>query len=262
MRVRVGLTTLLVAALAATVSSCGDDDGSEYVFVPSGTGAPASGTPGQDAVTVLKDPALGKALVSLNDVGPGFAVNVNPDDDRAKGMGCLEPLGNLSRSNLSADASDQARYDAASQLAVPSVVTKIRSFSSVERATAMFEQIADAAKGCTSVSSTTDGFSIELGVSTDRKRSGPAADDQFTMTAMGAGTTNGVSFPFGTQLTAIRVRNNITLVAFTGVGFDLTTDANRVAGLALERLVSVTAGELPNPTPLNLHVTTQADLVP
>jgi hypothetical protein len=255
-KIRRLLCATVVLTVATALSACGSSsDGS------AGSGGSDSGT------KLLSASQISDAVISLDDLGPGFKVDKSDDGDNKTSFGCLDSLDKLDKldgGKFKPVHEKEIDYAADSEIGVPAVFTTVGTFRDQATVSEAVSTVKKALDGCTSVDATDDdGFRVQLKVSVDEKTSGPGATAQVNLTATGTGTEQGTSFPFGIRLTIIQVDNNVGLCALVsfGQGDSIGADADKIASIALERLVAVVAGKKPSPAPANLHVTTPEEML-
>jgi hypothetical protein len=242
-------SAVLVVTLAAALTGCGSSSDSKETGSGSG-------------VKILSASQVGQAVIALEDLGPGFKVDKSDDGDDKSSFGCLDGLDKLDKNKIKPPQDEETDYAASSDIGIPAVFSKVGSFKDSSDASSILSKFKSAVQGCTSVDATDDdGFHVKLAITLDEKASGSGATAQVNMTAQGTGETSGQTFPFGIRMTAIQVDNNVSLVGFVTFGSSVEPEASKMAAIALERLVAVVGGKTPSPTPANLHVTTEDELL-
>lgn len=219
--------------LTAALTGCGADDESEG----SGSG---------DGVVVLDQEQVDQAVLSIDNLGPGFVVDEDDDSDDAgeeadTDLGCLDAVDDdLEESEAKAEVS----YAAVNDLESPTVDSGVSSYGSVDDVTERFERLRTALADCTSIEVSEDDVSFSLTVESDEETSSDEVEEQLNITATGTASTQGVELPVAMRLSAARVDNHVVFLSRFDLGADGALEPYTEA--AVGRLLAVLDGETPD----------------
>lgn len=233
-------SALLVLTLAAVLTGCG-----------------SSGP------TILSASQAEASLIAASDLGSGFKVDTSKNSSSSTDMGCLNNLDKFGKKKLKPARDKTVQYKADSPIGIPLVFSAVASLNSVSDATKGVHEFSSLVAHCTTVDTTdSNGFHIKLNVSSNTTKIGSAATAQINLIASGTGQTQGITVPFSFDISLIQLKNQVAMVGYVTMATDISTDANALAKIALDRLVAATDGKpAPKPKPLNLHIVTQAEIL-
>ncbi|GGO73962.1 hypothetical protein [Nocardioides deserti] len=224
--------------LTAALTGCGSDDESS-----GGSGGSS------DEVVVLDQEQVDQAVLSIDNLGPGFVVD--EDDDSENGddadeeadtdLGCLDAVDDdLEESEAKAEVS----YAAVNDLESPTVDSGVSSYGSVDDVTERFERLRTALADCTSIEVSEDEVSFSLTVESNEETSSDEVEEQLNITATGTASTQGVELPVAMRLSAARVDNHVVFLSRFDLGADGALEPYTEA--AVGRLLAVLDGETPD----------------
>lgn len=230
-----------VLLLAASLTACGkddkaDDDGDRF-----------------ESPAALSRSEVGKALLTLDNVGPGFSVapEDDDDDDDDTSLGCFTdiaknddkgPFTDSAKKDDSVEAEIEFEYN--TQLKTPGVFNNISSSPSWNGKD-VFKPVADKLEDCTEVHETDkDGTTYDLTIDTDSDTTLDDVDEQLNITADGNVSSKGFKLPVTFDFVFYRVDNHAGWVGTVEFG-DSGIDADEYAEISLHRLQAVIDGKEP-----------------
>jgi hypothetical protein len=232
-----------LAAIALLAAGCGDDSG--------------SGGGGNDVETLSQE-QVEQALLTIDNLGPGFVVAEEDDDEEDEddsGLGCL--FSDIEESPLDKLAEDdnveaEVEYEFQAEIPSPGVQHSISSSPEVDPDDEdVLQPIVDAIDGCTEVDETDDeGNVLDLAVSYDTEISDEKADEQVNLFAEGTMTTpDGVEVPISFRFAFTRLDNNLSMLGvFTVFDDNGGPLFDAYQQIAVDRLAAVIDGEEPEAT--------------
>ena len=224
MRKRIVLSALSVLAVIA-VTGCG------------------SSSSGSADVTVLSKAEAKKSLIGLDELGKGFRVSKDDEDDDSS-MGCLDNFDGVDKVVKEPATEAEVDYEADSDIGLPGVFTAVASFKSLAQAEKGMAAVRKALKDCTAVDETDkDGAHFKLKISTDDDKAGPRADDEVNLNATGTIQTEGIEAPMAVHFALIRVDNHVIMNGIATVAEDARDEAKEIAEVSLSRFVAVLDGK-------------------
>jgi len=248
MHIRRIASAALVTALSATVlAGCGDES--------DGTSAEA---PTSQAPKVLTADDLKAAVIRVADIGDGFRVGDDEDDDDPA-PGCLKALDVTNDGFPGSDEDTEVTIEADTDDAIPEASQLISAFKDESAAEKALTDLADSFDGCTKVEETdSDGAVYAFDVDTNDDSDGDRVSDQFNVDTVGTITAGDQQIPLAIRVRFARVGNVITGVAIsTAVNNDTEDLLDDLTDIALARLTAVIDGtEQPTPDPIDLPVFT------
>jgi len=246
MRTRTVISALALVALAA-LSGCGSDSGDEK----------------GSAEHVLTKAEIKSALLSLDDLGDGFRVDEDADDEDDSSLGCLDEIDEI---DTVADPArdDEVSYEADSDFALPGVFSSIASFKTTATAEKGMAELRKVLDDCTSIDETDeDGARVRLRITTDDEKVGADADEQINIKASGNIEVEGFTLPMAFQMSLIRIDNQAALAGFVTVSEDASKEAAKIIDAAFTRFAPVAQGKAAEtPSPLDLEQVDLADFLP
>ena len=245
MRTRTALTALSVISVIS-LSGCG------------------SSSSGSDDADLLSKAELTAALITLDDLGPGFEEDKSDDDDDDDAdLGCLNGLDKLDESKTKPTRDSEISFEADSDLALPGVFSTVGTFPSEAKAAQVLTELTKAVADCKTVDVTDDdGFRLKLEVTSNTDEIDADATGQVNLEAVGTGSTQGVEFPFGLRFSAIQIGNQVTVVGYVNSVKTIGGEADALLQRAFDRLAPVADGKpAPKLKPLNLEVVDIEDVL-
>jgi hypothetical protein len=268
----------LIAGLlaAAVLTACGDEatsDGSDRE--PDEAGASdvsARLAPRFATASVLDETRAGLAILALANLGPGFEPSSDsPAEEETEApiegeIACdaevsfedrFDP-GNLA---LAEASEDYLYFDEARLLLVTSVVD---SFGDEDTAETLFADLAEQLDDCTELGEVIGDESTEISLTVDTEPATGDVDDQLNSVGGGIWTEEGEpDFPIALGFSIARVDNNVTMTMMISLG--VLEDTQLLAPyteIAVDRLVAVAAGELPEETAAPMPTTVPPSRLP
>lgn len=225
-------TAASAVALALVVTGCGGDGGSG----------------GAEENSPLSQEQADTALLTEANLGEGFVVNPDEDEDDSEGLGCLSFIADLGKSEDAATTAE-IDYEFESELGNPAVISIIESYDDTDSAEALVETLRGGLEGCDAVDyEDEDGSTFSLDVATDDEQTADGTDDQLNLTASGTIASGGMEFPFTLALSLARVGQHLTMVGVTDLGSSSSVDVDAYTQIAVDRLAAVAAGDEPAET--------------
>lgn len=215
------LTTAVALAVVLTACGSGDDDpGNESASTPE----------------VLTQESADGALLTLADVGEGFAEGTEPDDEDDSDLGCLSGIADLS--DLEAATEAEVSFDAESGAALRSILSGVRSFEDTATITDAFDDFSTAVEACESVDVTDPtGFNLVLTVDVVDGDVIGDVDDQIRLTGTGQVSTGPTeTYPYALAFVASRIDNNLSVVGLIDFGEPGEDIIDTLTETAVERL--------------------------
>ncbi|WP_460786581.1 hypothetical protein [Nocardioides maradonensis] len=216
-----------------------------------------------------------RALISAQDLGPGFTVDHSRSGGDDGSLGCLDhieklleeqhPSAGVHRPGTEADAS----YAARSEIGLPFVLSAVFSMGSGADVTRALQVVESGLTRCRRVDTTSkDGTHVDLTVTTDHApSSGATAQVNLTATghmSMPVGTGSSITVPFFLRMSMAQVGSNLTMTAYGSmVGpAEGASDSEALDGYGIARLRAVMAGTPIPPAPdLGLRIISKASLL-
>ena len=205
----------------------------------------------------IEDADLDGALLSVEDLGSGFAVDDDEDEDDGEDddpdWGCLLDFDEVAPSDSDDEDNDsEIAFSAKEDPGMPGIFQGVFAAEDVETAEEGMAEIADTLDGCDRVDSTDDkGNRWQFDVDFDRSAGARGADQQLNLTASGSLTSSLLELPISIAFTVVRVEEAVTLIAFFDMAEDIAEAHRDVTGAAVERLTAVVEDEaLPEREPL------------
>lgn len=219
-----------------------------------GCGSEGSG----DGVVVLDQEQVDQAVLSIENLGPGFVVDEDDDsedgsddaDEPETDLGCLDAV---DEDLEEAEAKAEVSYAAVNDLESPTVDSGVSSYGSVDDVTERFERLRTALADCTDIEVSEDEVSedevsFSLSVDSDEETSFDEVEEQLNITATGTASTQGVELPVAMRLSAARVDNHVVFLSRFDLGADGALEPYTEA--AVGRLLAVLDGETPDEEPV------------
>ena len=227
------LAAASAVALALVLTGCGDDGGSGDA---------------EESSSPLSQEQADTALLTEGNLGEGFVVHPDEDDDDSEGLDCLAFIADLGESEDAATTAE-IDYEFESELGNPAVISIIESYDDTDSADALVETLRGELDGCDAVDyEDEDGTTFSLDVSTDDEQTADGTDDQLNVTASGTIASGGMEFPFTLALSVSQVGQHLTMVGVTDLGPSSSVDVESYTQIAVDRLVAVADGDEPAET--------------
>jgi hypothetical protein len=244
MRTRTVLTTLSVLA-TITLTGCGSSSG------------------GSADAKLLSKAQLTSTLIALDDLGPGFKLDKDDNEDDDTDLGCLNGLDKIDKAGVKPARDEEISFAADSELSLPAVFSTVGTFRSEAKAAQVLHELSAAVADCKSIDVTDeDGFRIKLAVSSNTDEIDADATGQVNLEATGTGSTQGIEFPFGLRFSAIQVGNQVSVLGYVNSVSTLGDEADALLQRAFDRLAPVADGKkVPTLKPLNLKVVQLEDIL-
>lgn len=185
---------------------------------------------GSDAKALTKGQATA-ALLTIEDLPPGFTQADDSGADQGDQVGCLKATDALFDLELDTDVrrnfdSEQTDGSAAG------VVNKVSSDADTGTITAAVSDLGKAIATCESVDETDDqGYRVNLEIASNETTTTDAADQQVNFSATGTISGNDTSFPYRVSFVVTRVDNSLAVVAAYEVGQSSSGIVGKLADL-------------------------------
>lgn len=246
MRVRRPVVAGLAMMLATALTGCGEGRTS-----PANTSASAGST--SAAAVPLTESQIDDALIEPTDLGEGYVERIVPDTGVP---GCLAALDVMNHGFARATLTNDIKFSAGTGAFMPQVHSTISTFADEGAAARAIADLDEALADCTAVDTTLDGASFDLRVRADNDTTRPEVDSQVNVAATGTATDVLGKFEMTYRAAFMQVGATITGTAYMNTVQDTEAESEKLAGLALDRLLAVVAGVEPSPTPIDLEVFT------
>lgn len=242
---------LAAVAAGALLAACGggadggSDDGSD-------------GGAGASPAVVLDESQVEAALLTIDDLPDGWAINpdasdvLDGDDGDGDGKGgapgCLGEVEDGETFEPLAESSVEFEVD--DGFGVPALSSSVATFASEDEVSDQMDKLREVLSDCDPIDYTDpdDGTQISLTFETDDEPSSPDVDEQLNLTATGT-ISSGLEFPFSLWMSVARIGNNTTSVMITDLGDEAGEALDPYTAIAVDRLLAVLDGQTPEATP-------------
>ena len=212
---------LLVPALAG----CADDDGADT-----------------DKVRPMSEEKAQAALLTRDDLGPGYQEQPPDDDGDNEGMDCLS---RAARDFEQAKAATELELEyrkpgAAEDLSEVSVLTGFSSYAEKDRAETTLDELRSAMQDCRTAEYEEGEATIHFEIEVSDDRSSEALDQQVNVTLDGAITVGETVLPLVIELRYFRIANHGGTVSVSLLNApDQSGEIDRLVELGVDRFIAV-----------------------
>ncbi|MGA8848008.1 MAG: hypothetical protein WB471_15435 [Nocardioides sp.] len=241
---RRAIAAAAVVSLSVSLSACGSDEEPSEDQTPVASSDPTSSDE-TDAI-VLDEDQMTPALLTLDDLPAGFAVDPDDSDDSEGGFegSCLEDVSNLTdQPEFDADEEVEASYILEGDAGQSSVQSQVQSYADAQQITSAISMFSEAVGACESAQGTdADGFTYDLEVRLDQTASLEGVDEQTQVSITGTLSTDGLELPVDIGFDVARAGNNLVIISTLDVGEageGIVAQTDALAQVSVDRLAEI-----------------------
>jgi hypothetical protein len=226
-------TARLLAGLATPVLAL------SLVACSADTPAIRSDDPG---ASVLGKGRARAALLTLEDLGPGYLRQTPDENGDNQGIDCLSTA-SRAFDRVQGETELEAEYrktTAAATLGEVSVLSGFSSFSQTDTIATALDELQSALRDCSSAEYEEGEGTVRFDISVSDDKAVAALDQQVNLSLDGDITVGTTAFPLEIQLRYFRIANHSGTVSVSLLNApDQVSEIDRVVGIAIDRFVEV-----------------------